>query len=67
MVATAEASYHAMYDHCTARYLQQAGVDVEFVRLADKGLRGNGHLVMLEKNSLEIARLVDAWLTAKVG
>jgi hypothetical protein len=56
-----------MYDHCTASYLQQAGVDAEFVRLADKGLRGNGHLIMLEKNSLEIACFVDAWLTAKVG
>jgi pimeloyl-ACP methyl ester carboxylesterase len=67
LVATAEASYHAMYDHCTASYLQQAGVDAEFVRLADKGLRGNGHLIMLEKNSLEIACFVDAWLTAKVG
>lgn len=67
LVATAEASYHAAYDHCTAGYLQQAGVDAEFVRLEDKGLRGNGHLLMLETNSLEIAAFVDGWLTAKVG
>lgn len=67
LVATAEASYHAMYDHCTARYLREAAVHVEFVRLADKGLRGNGHLMMLEKNSLEIAAFLDAWLTRNVG
>jgi pimeloyl-ACP methyl ester carboxylesterase len=67
LVATAEASYHAVYDHCTARYLREAGVNAEFVRLADKGFRGNGHLLMLEMNSLEIASFVDAWLTAKIG
>jgi pimeloyl-ACP methyl ester carboxylesterase len=67
LVATAEASYHAVYDHCTARYLQQAGVDAEFVRLADKGMHGNGHLLMLEKNNLEIASFLNDWLTAKVG
>lgn len=26
LVVTAEASYHAVYDHCTARYLHEAGV-----------------------------------------
>jgi pimeloyl-ACP methyl ester carboxylesterase len=62
MIATAEASYHAVYDHCTARYLTQAGVPTTFVRLADKGIHGNGHMVMIEKNSLEIAKLVDDWL-----
>jgi pimeloyl-ACP methyl ester carboxylesterase len=62
LLLTAEASYHAAYDHCTARYLMQAGVKVDFVRLEDRGLRGNGHMVMLEQNSLEIAALVDAWL-----
>jgi pimeloyl-ACP methyl ester carboxylesterase len=66
LVATSEASYHAMYDHCTARYLQQAGVDASFVRLADAGIRGNGHLMMLEKNNLEIAAFLDAWMTAHV-
>jgi pimeloyl-ACP methyl ester carboxylesterase len=26
MVMTSEASYHASYDHCTVKYLQQAGI-----------------------------------------
>jgi len=27
-VLTAEASYHAPYDHCTVKYLRQAGVEL---------------------------------------
>jgi hypothetical protein len=34
---------------------------VEFVRLADLGIRGNGHMVMLEKNNLEVAAVVSDW------
>jgi pimeloyl-ACP methyl ester carboxylesterase len=60
-----EASYHAPYDYGSARYLRQAGVDVEYIRLADLGLRGNGHMMMLEKNNLEIADVIDAWLTRR--
>jgi len=66
VVIAAEASYHQVYDHCTAKYLNQAGVKAEYIRLQDKGIRGNGHMVMIEKNNLEIARLIDAWLQANV-
>jgi len=66
MVMVAEASYHAVYDHCTARYLQQAGVSTDFVQLQDHGIRGNSHMVMLERNSLEIARLIDQWIIKSV-
>ena len=66
LMVTAEASYHAPYDHGTSKYLRQAGVEHTFVRLADVGLRGNGHIIMLEKNSLEIARYFDQWLRANV-
>jgi hypothetical protein len=62
----AEASYHQNYDHCTAKYLNQAGVKAEYIRLQDKGIRGNGHMVMLEKNNLDIARLIDDWVQANV-
>jgi len=62
MVMAAEASYHQAYDHCTAKYLNQAGVKTEYIRLQDKGIRGNGHMVMIEKNNLDIARLIDDWL-----
>lgn len=66
MIGVAEASYHAPYDHCTAKYMQQAGAPVEFVRMQDKGLRGNGHMMMIEKNNLDIAAVLDTWIRAKV-
>jgi pimeloyl-ACP methyl ester carboxylesterase len=62
LVLTAEASYHAPYDHCTVKYLEQAGVHVTWTRLADAGIRGNGHMMMLEKNNLAIAGLMSRWL-----
>src|SRR6185295_14449294 len=57
-----EASYHAAYDHCTVKYLQQAGVHPEWVKLADAGIHGNGHMMMLEKNNMDIAAAMSRWL-----
>jgi uncharacterized metal-binding protein len=62
LVLTSEASYHAPYDHCTVRYLREAGVNPTFIRLADLGIRGNSHVMMLEKNNKEIARVIAEWL-----
>jgi pimeloyl-ACP methyl ester carboxylesterase len=66
MVMAAEASYHQVYDHCTAKYLSQAGVKTEYIRLQDKRIFGNGHMVMIEKNNLDIAKLVDDWVQTNV-
>jgi hypothetical protein len=33
----------AMFDRHLAAFLEQAGCDVELVRLADNGVHGNGH------------------------
>jgi len=66
MVMSAEASYHQVYDHCTAKYLAQAGVKTEHIRLQDKGIHGNGHMVMIEKNNLDIAHVVDEWVLKNV-
>ena len=65
LVVTGEASYHARYDHGTVAYLRQAGVTVEHVRLGERGLSGNGHMLMLELNSAEIAALIERWLGAR--
>jgi pimeloyl-ACP methyl ester carboxylesterase len=66
MIGVSESSYHAPYDHCTAKYMKQAGVPVEFIRMQDKGQRGNGHMMMIEKNNLAIAAILDQWMRAKV-
>lgn len=49
LILVGEASYHAQYDHGTSQWLRQAGVQHDFVRLQDIGIRGNGHMMMLEK------------------
>lgn len=61
-----EASFYAPYNHCTVGYLKQAGVDLDFVRLADIGLHGNGHMMMMEKNSDAIAQVIVEWLDKKL-
>ena len=62
LIVASEASYHAGYDHCTSAYLTQAGVKHTFVRLADRGIHGNGHMMMLEKNNQAIARIMAEWV-----
>ena len=64
MVVTSEASYHAVYDHCTVRYLRQVGAHVDFVRLEEAGIHGNGHMMMLETNNMAIAGLITRWADA---
>ena len=36
-----------------------------YIRLQDKGIYGNGHMVMIEKNNLDIAHVVDEWVLEK--
>jgi pimeloyl-ACP methyl ester carboxylesterase len=62
LVLTSEASYHASYDHCTVAYLNQAGVKTTFIRLDEVGVKGNGHMMMLEKNNMAIAGVMGNWL-----
>ena len=67
LVFTAQASYHALFDHFTVDYLMQAGVEAEHVRLEDQGICGNGHMMMLEKNSLDIAALIECRIISLLG
>ncbi|MDP4006286.1 alpha/beta hydrolase [Methylobacterium sp. NEAU K] len=66
VVVTAEASFHATYDDCTVAFLAQAGARPDVIRLADQGLRGNGHMMMLEANSDAVADALAAWLASRV-
>jgi pimeloyl-ACP methyl ester carboxylesterase len=66
LIIQSEASYHASYDHCTAAWLTQAGVPNTFIRLADVGINGNGHMMMVEKNADAIAAVIEKWLATAV-
>jgi hypothetical protein len=62
LIATGEASYHAGQDYCTSAFLTQAGVANDYIYLPDVGIRGNGHMQMIEKNNLTIAAYYERWL-----
>ena len=63
---SAEASFGAPTAHCNYMFIKSAGVPVDFIKLQDIGIRGNGHFVMLEKNNLEIAKAIADWLDKRV-
>ena len=63
---SAEGGYHREFDHCLAKWLNQAGVKTQFVRMEDAGLKGNGHEMMLEKNSDDIARYIATWMDKNI-
>jgi hypothetical protein len=42
--------------------IRQAGGRVEVVDLPQAGIHGNSHLVMMDRNNLEVAALIQRWL-----
>lgn len=67
VIVTGEASFRATYDHCTSKFLSQAGVPNTHLRLEKFGLHGNGHMMMLEQNSAGIAAVIADWLETHVN
>jgi pimeloyl-ACP methyl ester carboxylesterase len=63
---SANGTYHRTYDPCIPKFLNQAGVKTDFVRLEDVGIRGNSHIMMLEKNSDDIIKFITVWLQKNV-
>ena len=51
-----QASYHRIFDSCIPKWLNQAGVKAEYVKMEDVGLTGNDHQMMMDKNSDAIAK-----------
>jgi hypothetical protein len=41
------------------------GASVEFRYLPDVGVYGNGHMMMVENNSDELATMIDHWIRAQ--
>lgn len=62
LLYVSEASYHAYYDYCTLKFMNQAGMDVDYLDLPTVGIHGNAHFSFMEKNNLQIAPLVNAWI-----
>jgi pimeloyl-ACP methyl ester carboxylesterase len=62
VIVTGEASFHGPYEHCVVKFLEQAGVHPTWLNLGAMGIHGNGHMMMLEKNSDQIADVIEKWV-----
>ena len=48
-----------------AEVLRKAGGSIDIVDLPDSGLKGNSHMVMMDKNNADVADLIQKWLVAR--
>jgi hypothetical protein len=48
-----------------AEGIKAAGGSVDVVDLPQAGIKGNSHMVMMDKNNAEIAALIQKWLEGK--
>ena len=66
-VVTAESSMFLGFDRHLVEFLAQGGCDVELVRLADRGVHGNGHMMMIERNNAETLAVLTGWAAHKLA
>lgn len=66
LLVVGEASAASSTNQCVSHYLTQAGVKNTWVDLGKVGIHGNGHMMMFEKNHLEIAAFLASWLRENV-
>ena len=45
--------------------IKGAGGSVDFVDLPDIGIKGNTHMLMMDKNSDQVAEVIQKWLVGK--
>ena len=65
-IVTAEASFASPGNPGAIAFLTQAGCKAEELRLAAHGVRGNGHMMMVEKNNREVLQPILDWLQTRV-
>jgi hypothetical protein len=66
-VVTGEASMFRLFDGELVAFLEQSGCDVELVQLADHGVHGNAHGVMIERNNVEVLAVLTSWVVNRLG
>ena len=42
--------------------ISKAGGKVEILDLPNAGMRGNSHMLMMDRNNLQVASLIQQWL-----
>jgi pimeloyl-ACP methyl ester carboxylesterase len=66
-VVTSEDPRFAQLNRDTIAYLRAAGCTVEDLQLVDHGIRGNGHMMLLEENNAEVLDVALDWVERTVG
>ncbi|HTU87782.1 MAG TPA: alpha/beta fold hydrolase [Solirubrobacteraceae bacterium] len=66
-VVTGEASMFRAFDQDLVSFLEQAGCDVELIQLADHGVHGNSHGIMIERNNAETLAVLTRWVASRLG
>jgi pimeloyl-ACP methyl ester carboxylesterase len=62
-------TWQARFEACQALIsrLKSAGGHAEMLNPPDRGIRGNSHMIMQDKNNLQIADLILQWLDERVS
>jgi len=63
---TADSSFASPGNPGGAAFLKQAGVQAEELRMGALGIKGNGHMMMVEKNSRQVLQPIIDWMTKNV-
>jgi hypothetical protein len=66
LAISADGTYHRVFDGCIPKWLNQAGVEADFVRLEEVGISGNGHMMMLERNSDDVIEFIHGWIQENI-
>ena len=62
LVGTDDGDHPRELDVGIADWLNENGAKADFWSLGDRGVSGNGHMMMIENNSDEVAKLILSWV-----
>jgi pimeloyl-ACP methyl ester carboxylesterase len=66
-IISSEASVFRFTDGMLVEFLQQAGCDAVHIELAERGVHGNSHGSMFERNNAEVLAVVTDWMDNQLG
>jgi pimeloyl-ACP methyl ester carboxylesterase len=66
VMVTSEGSFASPGNPGAVAFFKQAGCMAEELRLADHGIHGNGHLMMVEKNNRQVLQPILDWAAKNV-
>lgn len=62
LTGTNDLGHARAVDEPIADWLNANGAEADFIYLSDLGITGNGHILMLERNSDALAQLIIDWI-----